>query len=120
MAMVSLSQILNNPFKKLTVDEKQELKVIEQSVRNDIRRFSALAKELFTDNRYMELEKEFKKIYEQNLKLIIYFDCDDPNKYIMKMRELQVQIRTLKNIFDTPEGFVKSEENINKNDNRIR
>jgi len=103
-----------SPFKKLTEEEKSSFKEMEQSVKKDIKEFSKLAKELYDDNRYKKLKIEFKRIYEQNLKLIIFFDCDDPNKYLMKMRGYQIQLRTLKSIFDTPEGFIKSDEALEK------
>ncbi len=109
-----LSNLSNKPYKKLTPDEETQLKEIELSVKRDVKAFSGLAKELFDDLRYKKLKDEFKKVYEQNMRLIIYFDCDDPNKYLMKMREYQVQLRTLKSIFEVPEGFIKSSEALEK------
>lgn len=109
-----LSNLSNKPYKKLTVEEEDVLKEIELSVKRDVKAFASLAKELYDDTRYKRLKDEFKKIYEQNMRVIVYFDCDDPNKYLMKMREYQVQLRTLKSIFDTPEGFIKSEEALEK------
>ena len=104
---------LSNPFIKLDKSEEAQLKEIELSVKKDIKAFSQEAKELYQDQRYTKLKLEFKRIYEQNLKLIIYFDSDTSEKYMMKMREYQIQLRVLKSIFDTPEGFIKKEEEIN-------
>lgn len=109
---------LSNPFISLDEREKQSLKEIELAVKQDIKEFSREAKELYQDQRYLKLKNEFKKIYEQNLRLIIYFDCDDTNRFIMKIKEYQVQLRTLKSIFDTPEGFINKEEEINAHTNK--
>jgi len=109
---------MNNPFKHLTHEEKVELNQIEASVKKDIKDFAVLAKELFDDSRYIKLKKEFHRVYEQTIRLMIYLDTDNKDIYAFKMRELQIQLRTLKSIFDTPEGFVKSLENIeNANQN---
>ena len=114
MDFPQLLQKLRNPFIKLTDEEKFVLKQKESEVKKDIKEFSGVAKELFGDARYKKLKDLFKDIYEQNMQLIIYFDCDDTQKYIMKMREYQMQLRTLKSIFDTPEDFIKKEEEIKK------
>ncbi len=114
---MNLNEILSkarNPFIRLTLDEKTELKKVEGSVKRDIKAFSVEAKNLYDDHRYQKLKNEFKRIYQQNINLIIYFDAKDAQEYIMKMREYQIQLRTLKSIFDTPEGFIKSEEALNK------
>ena len=105
---------MSNPFIKLSHEEEMDLKGIEQQVKKDVKAFSEEAKFLYQDNRYAKLKNEFKRIYEQNLKLIIHFDCDDPHRFIMKIREYQIQLRTLKSIFDTPEGFIKKEEEMDK------
>lgn len=110
---------LSNPFIKLNQDEESQLKEIERSVKKDIKQFSQEAKELYQDQRYTKLKTEFKRIYEQNLKLIIYFDSDTPERYIMKMREYQIQLRVLKSIFDTPEGFIKKDEEIETNKKNV-
>lgn len=107
-----------NPFVKLTEEDKEDLKSIELSVKKDVREFSKEAKELYQDQRYLKLKNEFKKIYDQNMRLIIYFDCDDTQRYLMKIREYQIQLRTLKSIFDTPEGFINKEEEMNANTNK--
>jgi adenylate kinase family enzyme len=105
---------LSNPFIKLDKSEEEQLKEIELAVKRDIRQFSKEAKELYQDKRYEKLKNEFKSIYEQNLKLIIYYDNEDIQKYAMKMRTLQIQLRTLQSIFNTPEGFIKKEEEIDR------
>lgn len=115
MNVETILRKLSNPFDLLNNDEKSVLKEMESSVKRDIKEFCREAKELYQDKRYEKLRNEFKKIYEQNLRLIIYFDCEDVNKYLFKMREYQVQLRTLKSIFDTPEGFIKKDEEINDN-----
>lgn len=115
MNVETILRKLSNPFDLLSIDEKSVLKEVESSVKKDIKEFCREAKELYQDKRYEKLRNEFKKIYEQNLRLIIYFDCEDVNKYLFKMREYQVQLRTLKSIFDTPEGFIKKDEEINDN-----
>lgn len=115
MNVETILRKLSNPFDLLSIDEKSVLKEMESSVKKDIKEFCREAKELYQDKRYEKLRNEFKKIYEQNLRLIIYFDCEDVNKYLFKMREYQVQLRTLKSIFDTPEGFIKKDEEINDN-----
>ena len=107
---------MSNPFIKLNKQEELDLKSIELSVKKDVKEFSREAKELYQDQRYQKLKNEFKRIYEQNLRLIIYFDCDDTQRFIMKIKEYQVQLRTLKSIFDTPEGFIKKEEEIETKD----
>lgn len=109
-----LGSITNRPYQKLNEDEKIQFKEIELSVKRDIKEFSRLAKELFDDQRYQRLKLEFTRVYEQNMRLIIYFDSDDTQKYLMKMREYQIQLRTLKSIFDTPEGFIKSADALEK------
>ena len=101
---------VKNPFIKLTEDEKFQLKEIENSVKKDIKAFAVMAKELYADLRYQKLKKEFERVYQQCMNLIIYYDTKDPQEYIMKMREYQIQARVLKSIFDTPEGFIKQEE----------
>lgn len=101
---------LSNPFIKLTDNEKQELKKIEVSVKKDIKEFAQIAKELFQDERYAKLKKEFVRIYDQCINLLIYYDCDDIQKYAFKMREYQIELRKLKSIFDTPEGFIREAE----------
>lgn len=106
---------LSNPFVKLTGDEQAALSQVELSVKKDIKRLSGEARELYDDQRYQGLKKEFKAIYDANLRLIINYDCENPDKYIMKMREFQVQLRTLKSIFDTPEGFIKKDEEMDVN-----
>ncbi len=103
---------LSNPFNKLTDEEEDALLQVELSVKKDIKNLSLEARELFDDQRYQKLKKDFKDIYEANLRLIINYNCVEPDKYIMKMRELQVRLRTLKSIFDTPEGFIKRAEEI--------
>lgn len=105
---------LSNPFIKLEENEKESLRFIEQSVKKDIKEFSREAKEIYQDQRYIKLKNEFKKIYDNNIKLLLYFDSEDMNKYAMKMREYQIQLRTLKSIFDTPEGFIKQDEALDK------
>ena len=111
---------LQNPFKILSPEDKVNLKEIELSVKRDIRRFASNAKELFQDKRYLELKNEFKRIYEQQIRLLIYYDepSGDPLRFAMKVREFQIELRKLKSIFDTPEGFVKSEENMNKQEKK--
>ena len=114
---MDLNKILakvRNPFIQLTQDEKVELKKIEESVKKDIKAFSREAKDLYDDARYQKLKNEFKRVYQHNMNLIIYFDTKDPQEYIIKMREFQIQLRVLKSIFDTPEGFIKQEEALDK------
>ena len=111
--MFGLNDILKklpNPFIKLNKDEEASLKEIEKSVKADIKEFSRIAKELYQDQRYLKLKSEFKRIQDQNLRLMVYFDCEDLNKFAMKMRTYQIQMRTLISIFDTPEGFIRKEE----------
>lgn len=114
MEISKLLAKVRNPFIQLTKEEQRELKSIEESVKKDIKSFSQEAKNLYDDERYSKLKNEFKRIYQQNINLIIYFDTKDPQEYIMKMREYQIQLRTLKSIFDTPEGFIKKEESLDK------
>lgn len=119
--MVDFDKLLNkmtaplaNPFKKVTADERVAMQEIELSVKKDIQIFSAMAKELFDDQRYIKLKNEFQRIYNQNLRLLIYTDFKD----LSEVKKIQTQIVTLKNIFDTPEGFVKSAEAMNANKNK--
>lgn len=104
-----------NPFGSSDIEEEQELKEIESSIKRNIKIFAEEAKELFSDQRYNRLKSEFKKIYDQNIKLLVYYNepNGDMNKYAYKMREFQMQLRILEQIFTTPEGFVESEKKIN-------
>lgn len=107
---------LTNPFQQRTKDQEKELREIENAVKRDIQAFAAEAKELFGDTRYQKLKNQFKKIYEQNIRLLVYFDEPNGNleRYALKMREYQSQLRILKQIVDTPQGFVESEEKLEK------
>mgnify|MGYP001569787012 CR=1 FL=1 len=117
--------LLSNPFKNSRnnknssfVREKEkrekELEELENKVKRDIKIFAEEAKELFQDQRYTKLKNEFKKILEQNTKLLINYDESngDINKYVFKMRGFQMQLRILEQIFNTPEGFVTSNDRI--------
>jgi len=110
--MEGLISKIRNPFIKLTEEEKFQLKEIENSVKKDIKAFAVIAKELYADSRYQKLKKEFERIYQQCVNLMIHYDTKDPQEYIMKMREYQVQARVLKSIFDTPEGFIRQDEKV--------
>jgi len=112
-----LGNLRNNPFKKQTEAEKIELGKIEEATKKEIKELVRESKELLDDQRYHKLKSKFKQVYEQNMKLIVFFDSDDPYKYLMKMRTFQIQLRTLQDIVTTPEEFVKKDEidNANKN-----
>jgi len=112
-----LGNLRNNPFTKQTEAEKIELGKIEEATKKEIKELVRESKELLDDQRYHKLKSKFKQVYEQNMKLIVFFDSDDPYKYLMKMRTFQIQLRTLQDIVTTPEEFVKKDEidNANKN-----
>lgn len=103
---------LSNPFIKLSDDESFKLKEIENSVKRDLKELSREAKELFQDQRYQKIKNDFDKIYNNNVKLMIDFECNDINTYFVKMHKYQIQLRTLKSIFDTPEALIRKEEEI--------
>jgi len=109
-----LDKISNNPFKALTFEEKSALQEKEKEVKREIKELSIAAKGLFDDQRYKLLRKKFDRIYKDNLYELINYDCEDPQKYAHVMMKLQTRLRTLKNIFDTPEGFIKAEEALEK------
>ena len=107
-------RLLTNPFKKLTKEEEQELKSLEADVKKDIKELAIVAKDLLQDERYKKLLNEYKKIYEQNVRLLIYFDCDSIDKYVLSMRKFQMQLRHLDEIINTPKGFIESEKRMDK------
>ena len=105
----SALQKSSNPFQDLTPEEKHSLHEVEEDVKKDIELLTTQSKDLFNDQRYKKLKAEFDKIYETSIKTLVEFDCDDADKYVMKMRGLQIQIRTLRAMFTVPEGFIKKE-----------
>ena len=116
---------LINPFRLPSKEEIKKQKEIEADVRNKIKAIAQEAKILFQDQRYSKLKDEFKKVYEQNIDILINYNEPQGGNlehYALKMREYQMQLRILKQIFDTPQGFVESEKKIdnegkNKNTN---
>ena len=109
--LMSALRKMGNPFQELTVEEKHSLHDIEEDVKKDIALLTIQSKDLFNDQRYKKLKAEFDKIYETSIKTLVEFDCDDADKYVIKMRGFQIQIRTLRSMFTVPEGFIKKEIN---------
>ncbi len=106
-----------NPYRHKTEAEKFEAKKQEAQVKRDVIRFSQIAKDLFADQRYHELTEVFKKSIQTTMKMLVYYEEVDPQKYNAKMREYQTQLKTMFRIFDTPQGFINEADKILRNYN---
>ena len=104
----------NNPYKLPTEFDKKKQKEAEQEVKRDIVNFSNIAKEMFQDERYARMKDLFSKVVKTKMRLIIYYENTNQDEYNAKMREFQVELRTLMNILDTPQGFIDQAERILK------
>ena len=104
----------SNPYKLPSEFDKKKQKEAEQAVKLDIISFSNIAKEMFQDERYGKLKDLFSNIIKTKMRLIIYYENPKQDEYNAKMREFQVELRTLMNILDTPQGFIGQAERILK------
>lgn len=109
-----LNQIRNNPYKQLTEEERQELKEIELSVKRDVRELIRISSEIVQDQRYAQLKKEYDRVYEKYVRLMIYLEEPDPIKYAFKMKEYATKLRDFEKIVHIPESFVEHEQVLNK------
>ena len=109
----TFSKLLNrNPYKPLSKKEIEDQSIIEKQVKQDIVEFAKVAKELFQDQRYEKLRKQFQKITSETMRLLVHFDSPDNTVYCNKMRNYQRQLKYLIDIFDTPQGFINEASKI--------